>query len=176
MVDLDALRARLRVQAQLRKEGKLPPLPPPTAAQLAQSRKSDAKFRKWEAREAQLRKEGKLQQLAAEKKEFFRLVISPPKFPNEELPEPTPELDQFPEMNLTPIPKRKRKRKKKQAEELDALAGFHMMPEEKIGKALGLVLACIIALICGFAVCNKMNSDIARDQQQYSRPPLLEKK
>lgn len=172
MVDLDALRARLRVQAQLRKEGKLPPLPPPTAAQLAQSRKSDAKFRKWEAREAQLRKEGKLQQLAVEKKEFFRLVVSPPKFPNEEVE--TPELDQFPE--LIPIPKRKRRRKKKPAEELDALAGFHMMPEEKIGKALGLVLACIIALICGFAVCNKMNSDIARDQQQYSRPPLLEKK
>lgn len=168
MADLDALVARLKVQAQLRKEGKLPPLPPPTAEQLAQSRKSEAKFRKWEAREAQLRKEGKLQQLAAEKKEFFRLVVSPPKFPNEGLSEPIPEppeLDQFPEMNLTPIPKRKRK-KRKPVEQLDALAGFGMTPEEKIGKALGLVLACLIALVCGIATCNKINSDIARDYQQ----------
>jgi hypothetical protein len=157
----EALQAKLRVAAQLRKEGTLPPLPPEYAEG---ARRAEAKDRKWQARKGQLRKEGKLQQLATEEKEEFRFVVSPPKFPNEE---PTPEFDQF---ELTPIvPKRKRKRKKEPVEELDALAGFGMTSEEKIGKALGLVLALIIAFICLFAVCNKMNSDIARDKQTQER-------
>jgi len=162
---LEGLLAKLRTEAQLRNEGKLPPLPPEYAEG---AQRAEAKDRKWQARKEKLRKEGKLQQLAAEEKDEYRLVISPPKFPNES------PSDQF---ELTPIPKRKRKRKKPE-EKIDTLAGFGMTSEEKVGKALGLVLALIIALICGFAVCNKMNSDIARDQQtqEQMRPQLPEKK
>jgi hypothetical protein len=162
---LEALRAKMRVDAQLRKDGVLPPLPPECAEG---ARRAEAKTRKWQARKEQLRKEGKLQQLAEEEKEELRFVVSPPKFPNENTDPPKP-FD-FNQLEITPIPKRKRKRKKKPEEEIDALAGFGMLPEEKIGKALGFVLACIIALICGFAVCNKMHSDIARDQQIQVRP------
>lgn len=162
MVDPKSLVARLKAQAQLRKEGKLPPLPP---EYVEGARRAEAKDRKWQARKEQLRKEGKLQQLATEEKDEFRFVVSPPKFPNENH-EPS-DFDQF---EITPIvPKRKRKRKKEPVEELDALAGFGMTSEEKIGKALGLVLALIIAFICLFAVCNKMNSDIARDKQTQQR-------